>query len=197
MSNLNKAMLIGRLTKDPEMRYTPSGTAVTNFSIATNRWSSGPDGEKKEFTDYHNIVAYPIGKRNLAETVAQYTRKGALVYVEGRIQTRSWEGQDGQKRRVTEIIANDVQFLEPRGSGAGGGGRGPKRQHRKVCTFCVEKIAYIDYKEISRLRRFVSDRGKILPRRVTGTCARHQRPLTTALERARAIALLPYTTESH
>jgi len=119
MSNLNKALLIGRLTKDPEMRYTPSGTAVTNFSIATNRWSSGPDGEKKEFTDYHNIVAYPIGKRNLAETVAQYTRKGALVFVEGRIQTRSWEGQDGQKRRVTEIIANDVQFLEPRGSSVG------------------------------------------------------------------------------
>src|SRR2546422_10326289 len=109
MSNLNKALLIGRLTKDPEMRYTPSGTAVTNFSIATNRWSTGPDGERKEFTDYHNIVAYPIGKRNLAETVAQYTRKGALVFVEGRIQTRSWEGQDGQKRRVTEIIANDVQ----------------------------------------------------------------------------------------
>src|SRR5450759_601745 len=123
MSNLNKALLIGRLTKDPEMRYTPSGTAVTNFSIATNRWSSGPDGERKEFTDYHNIVAYPIGKRNLAETVAQYTRKGALVFVEGRIQTRSWEGQDGQKRRVTEIIANDVQFLEPRGT-AGGGNAG-------------------------------------------------------------------------
>ena len=71
MSNLNKALLIGRLTKDPEMRYTPSGTAVTSFSIATNRWSTGPDGERKEFTDYHNIVAYPIGKRNLAETVAQ------------------------------------------------------------------------------------------------------------------------------
>jgi single-strand DNA-binding protein len=94
---------------------------VTNFSIATNRWSSGPDGERKEFTDYHNIVAYPIGKRNFAEIVAQYTRKGALVYVEGRIQTRSWEGQDGQKRRVTEIIANDVQFLEPRGSANAGG----------------------------------------------------------------------------
>ena len=93
MSNLNKALLIGRLTKDPEMRYTPSGTAVTNFSIATNRWSTGPDGERKEFTDYHNIVAYPIGKRNLAETVAQYTRKGALVYVEGRIQTRSWDAR--------------------------------------------------------------------------------------------------------
>jgi len=121
MSNLNKALLIGRLTKDSEIRYISSGTAVTSFSIATNRWSTGPDGERKEFTDYHNIVAYPIGKRNLAETVAQYTRKGALVYVEGRIQTRSWEGQDGQKRRVTEIIANDVQFLEPRGAGAGAG----------------------------------------------------------------------------
>jgi single-strand DNA-binding protein len=126
MSNLNKALLIGRLTKDPEMRYTPSGTAVTNFSIATNRWSTGPDGEKKEFTDYHNIVAYNAGKRNLAEIVAQYTRKGALVYIEGRIQTRSWEGQDGQKRRTTEIIANDVQFLDSRSGGDGGGGGGQR-----------------------------------------------------------------------
>ena len=124
MSNLNKALLIGRLTKDPEMRYTPSGTAVTNFSIATNRWSSGPEGERKEFTDYHNIVAYNAGRRNLAEIVAQYTRKGALVFVEGRIQTRSWEGQDGQKRRTTEIIANDVQFLDSRSGGAGGAGGG-------------------------------------------------------------------------
>ena len=122
MSNLNKALLIGRLTKDPEMRYTPSGTAVTNFSIATNRWSSGADGEKKEFTDYHNIVVYNIGKRNLAEIVAQYTRKGALVFIEGRIQTRSWEGQDGQKRRTTEIVANDVQFLDSRSSGPSDGG---------------------------------------------------------------------------
>jgi single-strand DNA-binding protein len=121
MSNLNKALLIGRLTKDPEMRYTPSGTAVTNFSIATNRWSSGPDGERKEIPEYHNIVAYSGGKRNLAEIVAQYTRKGALVFIEGRIQTRSWEGQDGQKRRTTEIIANDVQFLEPRGAGVPAG----------------------------------------------------------------------------
>ena len=122
MSNLNKALLIGRLTKDPEMRYTPSGTAVTNFSIATNRWSTGPDGEKKEFTDYHNIVAYNAGRRNLAEIVAQYTRKGSLVYVEGRLQTRSWEGQDGQKRRATEVVANDVQFLDTRSAGAGQAG---------------------------------------------------------------------------
>jgi single-strand DNA-binding protein len=128
MSNLNKALLIGRLTKDPEMRYTPSGTAVTNFSIATNRWSSGAEGERKEFTDYHNIVAYNAGKRNLAEIVAQYTRKGALVYVEGRIQTRSWEGQDGQKRRTTEIIANDVQFLDSRSGGAQADGTAPARR---------------------------------------------------------------------
>ena len=71
----------------------------------------------------------------------------------------------------------------------------PKRTHRKVCSFCVEKVQYIDYKEVSRLRRFVSERGKILPRRVTGTCARHQRPLTVALKRARQIALIPFTSD--
>ena len=121
MASLNKVMLMGRLTKDPEMRYTPSGQPVTSFSIATNRYSSGADGERKEFTDYHNIVAWNIGKRNLAQQVADFLRKGSLVYVEGRLQTRSWEGQDGQKRRATEVVANDVQFLEPRGAGVGAG----------------------------------------------------------------------------
>jgi single-strand DNA-binding protein len=117
-------MLIGRLTRDPEMRYTPSGQPVTSFSIATNRYANGPDGERREFTDYHNVVAWNIGKRNLAELVANYLKKGSLVYVEGRLQTRTWEGQDGQKRRATEVVANDVQFLETRAaatvpSGAG------------------------------------------------------------------------------
>lgn len=121
MSNLNKVMLIGRLTRDPEMRYTPSGQPVTSFSIATNRYSGGGEGEKREFTDYHNIVAWNIGKRNLAEVVAQYTKKGSLVYVEGRLQTRSWDGQDGQKRRTTEVVANEVQFLDTRSGGSGGG----------------------------------------------------------------------------
>jgi single-strand DNA-binding protein len=124
MTSLNRVMLIGRLTRDPEMRYTPSGQPVTTFSIATNRYSVGPDGDRREFTDYHNVVAWNIGKRNLAELVAQYVHKGSLVYVEGRLQTRSWEGQDGQKRRATEVVANDVQFLETRStatvpSGAG------------------------------------------------------------------------------
>ena len=119
MSNLNKVMLIGRLTRDPEMRYTPSGQPVTSFGMATNRYGGGTDGDRREFTDYHNIVAWNIGRRNLAEIVAQYTRKGSLVYVEGRLQTRSWEGQDGQKRQRTEVVANDVQFLDTRSSGAG------------------------------------------------------------------------------
>ena len=124
MSSLNKVMLIGRLTRDPEMRYTPSGQPVTSFSIATNRYASGPDGEKREFTDYHNIVAWNIGKRNLAELVAQYLKKGSSCYVEGRLQTRSWEGQDGQKRRATEVVANDVQFLDSRAPGGTGGSGG-------------------------------------------------------------------------
>ena len=119
MSSLNKVMLIGRLTRDPEMRYTPSGQPVTSFSIATNRYSGG-EGERKEFTDFHNIVAWNIGKRNLAELVAQYLKKGSLCYVEGRLSTRSWEGQDGQKRKTTEVVANDVQFLDTRGGGAPG-----------------------------------------------------------------------------
>src|SRR6267378_2259151 len=114
MASLNKVLLMGRLTKDPEMRYTPSGQPVTSFSIATNRYSSGTDGERKEFTDYHNIVAWNIGKRNLAQQVADYLRKGSLVYIEGRLQTRSWEGQDGQKRKTTEVNATEIQFLEPR-----------------------------------------------------------------------------------
>ncbi len=112
--NLNKVMLIGRLTRDPEMRYTPKGDPVTSFSIATNRYGQGVNGERKEYTDYHNIVAWNVGRRNLAELTGQYLHKGSLVYIEGRLQTRSWEGQDGQKRKTTEVIATEVQFLEPR-----------------------------------------------------------------------------------
>jgi len=114
MSSLNKVFLIGRLTRDPEMRYTANGATVTSFSIATNRYAVNANGERKEFTDYHNIVAWNIGKRNLADFCGQYLKKGNLVFVEGRLQTRTWEGQDGIKRRQTEIVANNVQFLEPR-----------------------------------------------------------------------------------
>jgi len=122
--SLNKVMLIGRLTRDPELRYTPSGTPVTTFGLATNRYGTGADGERREFTDFHNVVVWNLGKRNLAEVVAQYTKKGSLIYVEGRLQTRSWEGQDGQKRNRTEVVATEIQFLDTRGSGSGPAGAG-------------------------------------------------------------------------
>jgi single-strand DNA-binding protein len=112
--SLNKVMLIGRLTRDPEMRYTPSGQPVTSFGLATNRYLSSAEGERREMTDFHDVVAWNIGRRNLAEIVAQYTRKGSMVYVEGRLQTRSWDGQDGKKRYKTEVVAENVQFLDSR-----------------------------------------------------------------------------------
>src|SRR3982074_2894009 len=112
--NLNKVMLIGRLTRDPEMRYTPSGAPVTSFSLATNRYGQTTDGEKKEYTDYHNVVVWNIGKRNLAEIAGQYLHKGSLVYVEGRVPTPSWGGQGGQKATPTGVNATETQFLDPR-----------------------------------------------------------------------------------
>jgi single-strand DNA-binding protein len=115
-------MLIGRLTRDPELRYTPSGTAVCNLALATNRYGSDPaTGERKEFTDYHDVVVWNQGTRKLAETTAQYLQKGRLVYVEGRLQTRSWDdAQSGQKRYKTEVNANDVQFLDSNRQESGG-----------------------------------------------------------------------------
>jgi single-strand DNA-binding protein len=121
--SLNRVMLIGRLTRDPELRYTPSGTAVCNLALATNRYGSDPTtGERKEFTDYHDVVVWNQGTRKLAETTAQYLQKGRLIYVEGRLQTRSWDdAQSGQKRYKTEVNANDVQFLDSTGRQEGGG----------------------------------------------------------------------------
>ena len=103
--NLNQATIAGNLTRDPELRSLPSGSAVTSFSIATDRVWKGQDGEKNEATDYHNIVVF--GKQ--AETVAQYLRKGSLALVMGKLQTRSWES-DGIKHYRTEIVADTVQF---------------------------------------------------------------------------------------
>lgn len=110
---LNKALLIGNLTRDPELKSLPSGVKVTSFSIATNRTYTDGSGQRQEQTDYHNIVVF--GRQ--AETSAQYLTKGSMVLIEGRIQTRSWE-QDGQKRYRTEVVADRVQF-GPRGSGGG------------------------------------------------------------------------------
>ena len=106
--DLNKVLVIGNLGKDPEMRFTANGTPVTSFSIAVNRTYSGPDGERHQETEWFNVVAW----NKLAETCNQHLAKGRRAYVEGRLQTRSWEGQDGQTRYRTEIIARDVIFLD-------------------------------------------------------------------------------------
>jgi len=110
MASLNKVILIGNLGADPEMRYTPSGRAVVNFRIATTRHWNTQDGERREETEWHRIVAFT----KLAEICGQYLKKGAPVYVEGRLQTRSWEDQNGTKRYTTEIVANEMQMLSTR-----------------------------------------------------------------------------------
>lgn len=114
--NLNKVFIIGRLTADPELRTTPSGDHVASFSIATNRYWRTKEGEKKESTEFHNVVAW--GRQ--AEVVNQFSKKGSVIMIEGRLQTRAWEGKDGQTRRTTEIVAENIQ-LGPRGGDMGSG----------------------------------------------------------------------------
>ena len=110
--NLNKAMIIGNLTRDPEVKSTPSGTSVTTFSVATNLIWTDQSGQKQEKVEFHNIVAW----RKLAEICGQYLKKGSKVYIEGRLQTRDWMGQDGVKRYRTEIIAENMIMLDRAGA---------------------------------------------------------------------------------
>lgn len=117
MSGLNKVMLIGRLGKDPELRYTPGGLAIANFSIATSEeWKDKDSREKKERTEWHRIVVF--GK--LGELCGEYLAKGRQAYIEGRLQTRSWE-KDGVTRYTTEVVASNVQFLGGKDSAGGSG----------------------------------------------------------------------------
>ena len=117
--SVNKVILIGNLGKDPEVKYTPSGTAVAKFSLATNERFKDKAGEWQDRTEWHNIVAW----QRLAEIAGEYLKKGRSVYIEGRIQTRSWEDKtSGQKKYMTEIIANDLVLLGGRGEGGEGGG---------------------------------------------------------------------------
>jgi len=111
---LNKAFIFGNLTRDPELRALPSGMNVCSFGVATNRVFKDRDGKKQEQTDFHNIVVF--GRQ--ADTVAQYMKKGSSVFIEGRMQTRSWDGKDGEKKYRTEIVADRIQF----GPRSGGGG---------------------------------------------------------------------------
>lgn len=107
-ASLNKVMLIGNLTRDPELRYTPSGAAVCTFGIATNRYYTASDGEKKEETEFIKLVSW----NKLAELCSQLLAKGRKVYVEGRLQTRSWETPDGQTKTTTEVVIDDMRILD-------------------------------------------------------------------------------------
>lgn len=117
MAGLNKVMVIGNLGADPEMRYMSDGTAMTSFRVASSRNFSGPDGERREETEWFAVVTW----RKLAEQCSQFLQKGRRVYVEGRLRTRSWDGPDGQKRYRTEVVADHVLFLD-RAGGPGTGG---------------------------------------------------------------------------
>ncbi|HRY62868.1 MAG TPA: single-stranded DNA-binding protein [Candidatus Paceibacterota bacterium] len=137
---LNKAIIIGNMTKDPEMRALPSGQKVTSFSVATNRVWKDKDGKKQEGTEFHNISVF--GRQ--AETCAQYLKKGQAVLVEGRIQTRNWDDKDGVKKNRTEIIAEKVQF-GPKAGGSVGGSTYPSKNSAPAESNSVGQ--QIDYPE--------------------------------------------------
>ena|SRR3989344_7787445 len=139
---LNKALIYGNLTRDPELKSLPSGTAVVNFSVATNRVFKDRDGKKQESVDFHNIVVF--GKT--AETVSQYLRKGSSVLVEGRIQTRSWDSPNGEKKYRTEIIADRIQF-GPRGGNPGGAPSANVNKESGSSAQKKEELETIEYPE--------------------------------------------------
>lgn len=122
MASINKVILIGNLGRDPEVRYTPSGAAVCNVSVATTRnWKDKSSGDKVEETEWHRVVFYD----RLAEIAGEYLKKGRPVYVEGRLKTRKWQDKDGKDNYTTEIVAEQMQLLGGReGGGGGGGGQG-------------------------------------------------------------------------
>jgi single-strand DNA-binding protein len=122
---VNKVILIGNLGQDPEVRYTPNNVAIGNFSIATSEvWKDKNTGENQERTEWHRIVTF----RRLAEIAGEYLKKGSKVYIEGRLQTRKWQDQQGQDRYTTEIVADNLQMLDSRGGGADFAGGGMSAQ---------------------------------------------------------------------
>ena len=125
MAGINKAILVGNLGKDPEMRYTPNGVAVCSFPMATSEtYKDRNSGERVTQTEWHNIVIW----RGMAETAEKYLRKGSQVYIEGKIKTRSWEDQQGQKRYTTEIVADVMQLLDRPNSNGGANPAGTAAQ---------------------------------------------------------------------
>jgi single-strand DNA-binding protein len=119
---INKVIIVGNLGNDPETRYMPSGSAVTNLTVATNEsWKDKQTGEQKDRTEWHKVAMF----NRLAEIAAEYLRKGSQVYIEGKLRTRKWQDKSGQDRWTTEIIADEMQMLGGRGGAGGGGGSAP------------------------------------------------------------------------
>jgi single-strand DNA-binding protein len=145
--NLNKAAIIGRLTRDPETRSMPSGQSVCNFAIATDRFFKDKSGQKQQQTEFHNIVAFG----RLGEIAAQYLTKGSLAFIEGRIQTRSWQDNSGNKKFKTEIVAERLQ-LGPRNAGRPGPATAPSEERtmpaQEEIPIIQEQEEEIDIKDI-------------------------------------------------
>ena len=233
-ANINSVVLVGNLTRDPELRHTPSGMAVCSLRLAVNSRRKDETGNWADKPNYFDITVWGAQ----GENCAQYLAKGRPVGVQGRLEWREWDAQDGTKRQAVEVVADNVQFLGGRGDGDGAGrpavrapGRRaervrrlprrprptttsrsrrdrmaqPKTQQtrkrpgsslapgrRKSCLFCKDKVEEVDYKNLNQLRRYISEKGKIRNRRITGACRRHQRQVAVAVKRAREMALLPY-----
>ena len=241
---------MGNVTRDPELRFTNTGQANVTFGLAVNRrWQNRQTQEWEEATSFFDVVCW----REMAENVSETITRGARVMVAGRLEQRSWETQEGDRRSKVEVVADEIgpslrwataQITknERRGPGDGDravaaagrphrtaatttargrcrrrlrirrgallmarnnqrGGtaarRAPKdlgrRVKKKPCALCRDKVEWVDYKDVPMLRKYMSDRGKIRSRRVTGNCAQHQRALAMAIKTARELVLLPYT----
>ena len=236
-ANINRVVLVGNLTRDPEMKHLPSGTALCSLRIAVNTRRKDESGQWTDKPNYFDVSVWGAQ----GESCAQYLAKGRPVAIDGRLEWREWEATDGSgKRQAVEIVADNVQFLGSRGDGDGGGGgrrrlvrsgrccpagrrglpliahrrrhpvlgdrddmaqKAPPRKRpssssapgrRKSCHFCKDKVTEVDYKNVNQLRRYISEKGKIRNRRITGACRRHQRQVAVAVKRAREVALLPY-----
>ena len=152
MASLNKVFLIGNLTRDPELRYIPSGTAVATFTIATNRAYTDKAGEKKEDVCFVRVIVWA----RLAEVCGEFLSKGSPVFVEGRLQSRSWQDQSGQKRATIEVVANTVQFLgKPKGAPSEFQDQGPQTPPPEDAPQNMEAPAQADIKQ--------SESGEELP----------------------------------
>ena len=245
MANINRVVISGNLTKDPELRQLPSGNSVCKLRMAVNtRIKDRDSGQWTDKPNYFDVTVWG----GQGESVARYLQRGCGLLVDGRLEWREWDAQDGTKRQAVEIIAENTQFMgrataavaaaaaasarpatsrppalrpcrrrrrspttttsrsdeglidvararptsktstKRRGPGsAAGGGK------RKICHFCKDKVEEVDYKNANALRRYISEKGKIRSRRITGACRRHQRQVAVAIKRAREMALLPYT----